>query len=407
MGKTTLMHNLIDQDIRNGQGVAVIDPHGDLIQNILESSIPPKREKDVVLFDLADTEHPVPLNLLYTPVGVDRHAAVGLTMGVMKKLFADQWSATRMEDALYSALAVLVDINGATIRHVPRLFLDERFRTAILAQAHDEVALEYWREEFEMMSERYQLEVARPIMNRIRAFYRNPAIRQIIDQPESIDVRSLMDGRKIFLASLAGETSQAESPVIGALLISKIQMAAMSRANVPVERRQNFYLYIDEVQNFVTTSLPVMFSEAAKYALSLTIANQFLRQLTGNTLDAVLGNTGTTIMFACGSQDAKDLGAYIKPIFDSETLLNLDRFQAVVKMQKSGKTLPAFNLQAPKPLNKRENATETAQRIRTQALAAYTRKPVEETEGSQESSVSELLAKPSDTDEKDIPALDL
>jgi hypothetical protein len=370
VGKTTFMHNLIHQDIAEGHGIAVIDPHGDLIQTILACSIPPEREADVVLFDLADLAHPVALNLLYVPTGVPRHAAVGLTMGVLKKLFADQWSATRMEDTLYSALAVLADSAGATIRDIPKLFYEPAYRKQVLARATDRAALEYWHEDYERMSERYQLEVARPIMYRIRSFYRNPVIEQIVVQPTSLDFRGMMDEGKIFLASLAGEATQAESATIGALLISKLQMAAMSRAQMPAERRRMFYLYIDEVQNFITTSLSTMFSEAAKYALSLTVANQFLRQLEGATLEAVIGNTGTTVMFACGAQDAQDLSAYIKPTFDHQTLLNLDRFQTIVKMQHQGKTLPAFSMQTLPPPEIPADAAERTQRIRQ---AAYER----------------------------------
>jgi hypothetical protein len=362
VGKTTFMHNLIHQDIANGKGVGVIDPHGDLVGNILERSIPSSREQDVVLFDLSDVRRSMALNLLYVPVGVPRHAAVGMTLGVMKKIFAEQWSATRMEDALYSALAVLANQPGATIRDVPKLFFDADFRSAALANAQDSVALEYFQEDYARMSEGYQMEVARPIMTRIRAFYRNPVIERIVVQPTSVDFRGMMDEGKIFLASLAGEATQAEAAVIGALLISKIQMAAMSRAGI--QERPMYYLYIDEVQNFVTTSLSTMFSEAAKYGLSLTVANQFLSQLEGGTLDAILGNTGTTVMFACGSQDAEDLGKYVKPVFDGQTLMNLDRFQAVVKLQQSGKSLPAFSIQTPPPPPRPGDGPERARRIR-------------------------------------------
>lgn len=363
-GKTTFMHHLIHQDIVEGRGVAVIDPHGDLIQNILACSIPLGREKDVVLFDLADVAHPVALNLLSVPPGVQRHAAVGLTLGVLKKIFAEQWSATRMEDALYSALAVLVESEGATIRDLPKLFNDHAYRTQLLAHTTDTVALEYWQDDYERMSERNQLEVARPILHRIRAFYRNPVIERIVAQPGSLDLRALMDEGKILLVSLAGEATQAEASIMGALLISKLQLAAMSRAQLPAEHRRMFYLYVDEVQNFITTSLSTMFSEAAKYALSLTVANQYLSQLEGGTLEAIIGNTGTTVMFACGNQDAQALGAYVKPIFDRQTLLNLDRFQTLVKMQQAGKTLPAFSMQTLPPPETPADAAERVQRIR-------------------------------------------
>jgi hypothetical protein len=405
VGKTTFLHNLIHQDIAEGRGVGVIDPHGDLIQNILACSIPPEREADVVLFDLADLAHPVALNLLYVPEGVPRHAAVGLTLGVLKKLFAEQWSATRMEDALYSALAVLADKSGATIRDIPKLFYEAGYRRQVLARATDKAALEYWQEDFERMSERYQLEVARPIMHRIRTFYRNPVIEQIVVQPTSLDFRSMMDGEKIFLASLAGEATQAEAAIIGALLISKLQMAAMSRAQIPAERRRMFYLYVDEVQNFITTSLSTMFSEAAKYALSLTVANQYLRQLEGGTLDAVIGNTGTTVMFASGPQDAQELGAYIKPTFDSQTLLNLDRFQTVVKMQHDGKTLPAFSMQTLPPPEIPEDAAERVQRIKHAAQERQAPPPAPPVED--EEDVIDLTATPSMNDDDDDGVPDL
>jgi hypothetical protein len=400
VGKTTFMHNLIHQDIAAGRGVGVIDPHGDLVQTILERSIPPEREQDVVLFDLSDSHYSIPLNILYVPNGVPAHAGVSLTLAVLKKIFAEQWSATRMEDALYAALAVLAQESGATIRDIPRLFLDASFRKRMLSQSKDDVALEYFHDDYEQMSERYQLEVARPIMNRIRAFYRNPVIREIVVQPESLDFRQVMDSGKIFLASLAGEATQGEAATIGALLISKMQMAAMSRARIPAEDRRMFYLYIDEVQNFVTTSLSVMFSEAAKYALSLTVANQFLKQLEGGTLDAVMGNTGTTVMFASGNQDASDLGNYVKPQFDSQTILNLDRFEAIVKMQQSGKTLPAFLIKTPPPVSSPEDAKERVARIRQANYRAEEVHPVLVTEEPEE--VDEVKGKKSD-----MPTLDL
>jgi len=376
VGKTTLLQNLIQQDIAAGKGVGVIDPHGDLVQAILASSIPREREQDVVLFDLADTQHPVGLNLLAAPAGVSAQAAVSLTMGVLKKLFAEQWSATRMEDALYSALLALTTVPGATIRDLAPLFLDASQRAQVLKRVHDPVVQEFFEEDFGRLSERNQLEVARPILHRIRVFYRNPIINAIVCQPGSLDVRSLMDSGKIFLCSLAGHETQSEAGVIGSLLISKIQMAAMSRASLPPEQRRLFYLYIDEVQNFVTTSLSTMFSEAAKYALSLTVANQYLSQLEGGTLEAILGNTGTTVMFACGSQDAQDLGKYLKPVFDAQALMNLDRFQTIVRMQKGGKTLPVFSMQTRPGPAVPADAQERAERIRARSRATYALQPV-------------------------------
>jgi len=211
VGKTTFMHNLIHQDIAAGKGVGVIDPHGDLITAILERSIPSSREKDVILFDLADTAHPIPMNMLAVPEGLAPHAAVSLSMGVMKKLFADQWSATRMEDALYSSLLALAEFPNSTIRDIPRLFLEPEYREQVLAKSTDDVALEFWEQDFGRMSENNQREVVRPILHRIRVFYRNPVIKAIVTQPHSLNMKAMMDEGKIFLASLAGDAAASEA----------------------------------------------------------------------------------------------------------------------------------------------------------------------------------------------------
>jgi hypothetical protein len=229
------------------------------------------------------------------------------------------------------------------------------------------VALEFWQKDYGKLSERYQLEIARPIINRVRVFYRNPMVKAIVCQPQNLNFRAIMDESKIFLASLAGEATQSEAATIGAMLLSQIQMAAMSRASLPPAQRRMFYLFVDEVQNFITTSLSVLFSEAAKYALSLTVANQYLGQLEGGTLGAILGNTGTMVIFACGPEDATDLGKYVRPVFEPQALLNLDRFQAVVKMQQHGQTLPAFSLLTPPPPEQPPDGAERAERV--QALS--------------------------------------
>jgi len=373
VGKTTLLQHIIHQDIAGGKGVGVIDPHGDLVKSILESSIPTDREKDVVLLDLADAEFPVGLNLLTRPEGAPVEAAVTQALGIIKRMFEDQWSATRMEDAIYSALASLVNVQGATIRDLPRLFLDEAYRHKVLARLTDDVALEFWHEEFEPMSDGLRLQMVQPIMNRVRRFYRHKPIRNIVCQKDCLDFRRIMDRGMIFLASLAGEGGGTEGATIGTALISKIQLAAMTRASLPPEQRRPYYLVIDEVQNFTTTSLPVIFSEAAKYGLSLTVANQFLGQLEGPTLGAILGNTGTTVIYGIGQPDAPKLGPYVRPVFDTDTLINLDRFHSVVKMQVGGQTAPAFSMMGLPPPDKPDDAQERWRRIKEHSRATYAR----------------------------------
>lgn len=370
VGKSTVLHHLIQQDIVRGRGMAVIDPHGDLVNAVLET-MPLERRDDVVLFDLADTQYPVGLNPFAIPPGVSRETAASRSLGVFKKIFVEHWSPTRMESALYSALALLHWHEDATLLDIPRLFHEPFFRREVMARCQDLVALDFWQNEYEAMSPGQQREMAQPILYRLRLFYRNPVVRNIICQPrQSLDFREIIQAGRIFLASLASQEVQSEAEVIGALLISQIQMAAMARTHQPVHRRRPFYLYVDEVQDFVTTSLSKMFSEARKYGLSLTVANQYLAQLEGDTLDAILGNTGTTIIFRCGVRDARTLAPFVQPVFSAQDLTDLDRFTAVVKTQVNGETLPAFLIGTPPPLRRRPDAeagrVEIRRRVRRQ-----------------------------------------
>ncbi len=369
MGKSTLIHNLAYQDIKNGKTVAVIDPHSDLVYDILTSSIPESREKDVVLFDVADTEYPVGLNLLTIPQGVHPEAVASQVLAVLRKYFGEDWSATRMEDLLYHALYSLVGYPGATIRDIPRLLLNQDYRSQVLARITEVDTLDYWRDEYDTLTPNQQREYARPVNTRIRKFYRDPTLRRIICQEKSLNFRWIMDTNKIFLASLGG-IGDIEAETLGALLISKIQMAAMSRGDT--RERSPVYCYIDEVQNFATTSLPKMFSEAGKYGLSLVTANQFLRQLTGPTLDAIIGNVGTSITFATGQKDAKTLGGFMDD-FTAEDLYNLEKYYTVVKMQQEGLPLAAFSMATPSPPPIPDDFEAKISRIKQHSRTTYGR----------------------------------
>ncbi len=362
-GKSSLMSSMSRQDITAGKGVAIIDPHGDLVEQILATSVPPGREKDIILFDTNETDYAIGLNPLIAPPGVPRMVMAGSTLAVIRKIFAEQWSSTRMEDALYAALIALLSVPKATIQDIPRLFSDAQFRQSVVAQVTDPVALEFWRYDYEQSSIGMQRELARPVRNRLRRFYRSAKIRRIICQNSSLDFRAILDGRKIFLANLSG-VSEIEGETLGALLISKIQMAAMSRATVSQAHRIPYYLYIDEAQNFITTSLAKLFSEAGKYGLSLVVTNQFLKQLAGDTLDAILGNVGTTIMFRLGPQDGQALAPFVRPQFNQEDLMNLNRFTTVISMQHAGESLPAFNMATLPPVQPDDDGPIRSARLR-------------------------------------------
>lgn len=276
VGKSTLMERMVYQDIRMGRGVTVIDPHGDLTERLLQTSIHERREREVVLFDVGDREHVVGLNLLAVPAGIPSSIAADHALSVIRKMFTDQWSGARMEDSFYAALASLVGRSGTTLLDIPRLFIDPVFRNQVLEQVDDPITLEFWRHEYDPLSESHQREIARPIANRVRKFYRSENLRRIVCQEESLDIQKILDEKKIFLVNLRGSMGL-EAETLGALLISKIQLAAMARALIPTRERQRHYLYIDEAQNFVTTSLPRLFSEGAKYGLSMIVANQYLQ----------------------------------------------------------------------------------------------------------------------------------
>lgn len=376
VGKSTLIHQMAHQDIANGKGVAVIDPHGDLIDHILAASIPPEREQDVVLFDTRDADYAIGLNLLTTLPGVSQEATAGYALSVMRKLFAQQWSGGRMETVLDAALRALVAVEGATIQDIPRLLLDPKYRRQALKQVSDPATLDFWYDEYELETRAQQREFARPINHRIRKFYRDPTIRRIVCQRGSLNIRDILDRGQIFLANLGG-VSEPEGETLGALLIAKIQLAAMSRATLAPEQRTPFYLYVDEVQTFIATSLSKVFSEAGKYGLSLTVANQYLKQLEGETLEALMGNVGTTIIFRVGPQDARALNPFVKPQFTVETLIDLDRFAAAVKMQLTGQTLPAFSISTAPPLDRSPDAAERIERMRQHSRQSYAR-PVAE-----------------------------
>ncbi len=372
VGKSTLLHHMVHQDIMAGKGVAVIDPHGDLINAIVAASIPEEREKEVVLFDTRDQEYPIGLNLLTTLPGVSLDATASYALAVIRKIFADQWSSGRMETVLDAALRALVAVPDATIQDIPKLLLVPKFRRQALKHVDDPSTLDFWYDEYELESPGQQKEFARPINHRIRKFYRDPTIRRIVCQRGSLNFRDILDQGRIFLANLGG-VSDIEAETLGALLISKIQMAAMSRSALAPEQRTPFYLYVDEVQNFIATSLSKVFSEAGKYGLSLTVANQFLKQLEGDTLEALMGNVGTTIIFRVGPQDARALAPFVKSQFTLEDLANLDRFATVVKMQLKGETLPAFSMTTQSPLGKPDDARERIERIRQHSRMTYAR----------------------------------
>jgi len=381
VGKSTLIHRMAHQDIAAGKGVAIIDPHGDLVSDILACSIPQGREQDVVLLDIRDQNYPVGLNVLAPVAGLSDEAVAGQALAVLKKLFEEEYWSTKIEDSLYAAIRPLVSYPGSTVEDISRIFINDEFRYQVLDQLGGEVDVGFW-EEYEAMHPMVKSETSNPITRRVRKFYRDPTVRRMVCQQSCLDLAHILNTNKIFLVNLGGgvDISDVDTYTIGALLVARLQLAAMSRVKLPRADRTPYYLYIDEVQNFVTTSLSKMFSEVGKYGLSLVVANQFLSQLqsaTGDTLEAILGNVGTSIIFRVGTPDDKALVAHVEPNFTNQDLLNLDRFHTVVKMQAGGQTQDAFSMKTLPPLEPDGNFEDRVNRIKQRSRDTYAR-PVAE-----------------------------
>lgn len=380
-GKSTFMHHLIRQDILAGRGVAVIDPHGPLVTDILEQSIPQGREKDVVVFDIADREFPVGLGFFNVPPNAtpdQKEKVVTHIVGVFKRIFADSWSPTRMENALTATIATLIETPGTTLMDINRLFTDEQFRYKAISRVKDPGTLEFWYSEFDRISEKERRDMLRPILNRIRRFYGLPTIRNITCQTKNLNIYDIINSGKIFLASMDNAGAESEENNLGALLVSQFQIAVMSRLKDKDVKIAPYYLYVDEVQNFITTSLETVFSEARKYGLSITIANQYLEQLRGSTLGAVMGNVGAMAIFICGARDASTLENEVKPAFKAEDIAELNPHEAIIKMRVQKRQIPAFKIKTFPPVEKRSR--ERAQMLRelSRTIYATERQEIEE-----------------------------
>jgi len=347
VGKTTMMENMIIQDINNGKGVGVIDPHGELVNRILYF-IPENRIKDVIYFNPGDVEWPIAFNVIENVPLEHRHLVVAGLMGVFKKIWPDVWSA-RMEYILNNALLALLEYPDSTLLSINRLLADEDFRQAVMKKVTDPIVRSFWEREFARYNTRFATEAIAPIQNKVGQFISNPLIRNIIGQKEpKIDIKEIMNGGKILLANLSkGLVGEDNSTLLGALLITKIQLAAMERVEILEEQRKDFYLYVDEFQNFSTESFANIFAEARKYRLNLALAHQYIAQLNEKVKDSIFGNIGTLVSFRLGPEDAEFLEKYFAPEFVKEDLINLPNYNFYIKLMIDGvlsKSFSAMNI---------------------------------------------------------------
>ena len=342
-GKSTMMENMAIDDIREGRGLAIVDPHGDLINHVMEY-IPEERIKDVVLFSPSDRMYPVAFNPLENVDPDLKNIVASGVVGIFKKIFGESWGP-RLEYILRNTVLALLDYPNATMLGITRLLVDKQFRDRVVSGITDPVIKDFFINEFEQYDPKFRTEAIAPIQNKVGQFLSSSTIRNIVGQPKStIDLREIMDTGKIFLVNLSiGEIGEDASQLLGSLMITKIQLAAMQRATVAEEDRRDFYLYVDEFQNFATDSFAVILSEARKYHLNLIMTNQYIAQMPETVRDAVFGNVGTLISFRIGAPDADILQKEFMPIFEANDLVNLDNYHVYVKMSIDGVTCPAFS----------------------------------------------------------------
>lgn len=342
-GKSGMLELLTISDVYSPYGFAVIDPHGDYAQAVLKR-IPPERAADVVYFNPADTDFPMGFNPLevYDPK-LKTHTSSEL-IGVIKRMFENSWGP-RLEYILRYSILALLDYPECTMLDITRILTDKRFRNEVLTYVNDPVVKNFWTIEFASWNDRFMTEAIAPILNKVGAFTANPLVRNIIGQPKnSFNIRQIMDERKILIVNLSrGLVGEDNAALLGALLVTKVQMAAMSRADMPAEERTPFYLYVDEFQNFATDSFATILSEARKYGLNLTVANQYTAQMMQEVKDAVFGNVGSIISFRTSADDARGMLKYFEPKFDEHSMVHMHNRHFAISMTIQGEKVPAFS----------------------------------------------------------------
>ena len=362
MGKSVMMENMAIQDIQKGAGMGFIDPHGEIAERLLDF-IPANRINDVIYFNPSDLNFPIAFNVMEKVSVENRHLVASGLMGVFKKIWPDVWSA-RMEYILNNCILALLEYPDSTLLSINRMLTDPNYRKKVVDKVTDPLVKSFWIQEFAHYPPQYEVEAVAAIQNKIGQFISTPLIRNIVGQVRtSIDMRKIMDEGKILIANISkGKVGEDNSRLLGALLITKLQLAAMSRVDVPEEKRRDFFLYVDEFQNFATKSFVNILSEARKYRLSLILANQYISQLeemtpTGKSSDvknAVFGNVGTIVTFRIGAEDAEFLEREFIPDFEATDLVNLTKYNIYLRLMIDGVACRPFSAETLPPFQELE-----------------------------------------------------
>ena len=346
-GKTQFLKNMALQDINNGQGLAIIDPHGEFVEEVLDN-IPPHRMNDVVYFNPADMDFPVSFNIMDVADPRYKHLIASGLIGIFTKIWANVWSA-RMEYILANCILALLDTPGTTLLGIPRMLVDRDYRQKIINNLKDPVVKSFWVNEYEEWEPRYRNEAIAPVQNKVGQFLNVSFVRNIVGQAKNtIDIEDIMNNQKILLVNVSkGRIGEDNSAILGAMIITKIQLSAMERVRISEDERKDFYMYVDEFQNFATDSFVNILSEARKYRLDLIIAHQYIGQLTTDTStavrDAVFGNVGTMVSFRVGAADAEALELEFTPEFLQNDLIRLANRNVYIKLMIDGITSRPFS----------------------------------------------------------------
>ena len=374
-GKSTLLRNLVLGDIQHGRGVGLIDPHGDLAEELL-AYVPRERldgrgTNDIVYFDPGDRDYPIGFNVLDCPNAEARPFVASAVVSAFKNLWADSWGP-RTEYLLSHSLLALLECPGNTLLGIPRMLSDERFRARVLAHVRDPVVRAFWLKEYAAYPEHFRKEAIAPIQNKVGRLLTSAPLRNILGQPRSgFALRAVMDEGKVFVANLAkGRIGEDASNLLGSLLVALFGVSALSRAAIPEEARRDFFLHIDEFHNFTTESFASILSEARKYRLALTIVHQYIDQLPEPIRNAVFGNVGTLVSFAVGNKDAAILEREFAPVFSAADLVGLPRHHIALKLMIHGESSRPFSAKTLPPIGQDGGRAE---HVRSQSRRRYAR----------------------------------
>ena len=352
-GKTTLLRNLLVQHLAAGHGVGLIDPHGDLAEELLDC-IPPSRADELVYFNPGDLDFPIGLNPLANVEPDDRHLVASGIVGAFKGIWRDSWGP-RLEYILYNAIAALLDCPNTSLLGVNRMLTDAGYRRRIVAKVRDPFVRAFWTDEYEQYDPRFQREAIAPIQNKLGQFLLNPVVRNILGQVRAkVSLPFMMNTGRIFIANLSkGRLGADKSGLLGSLLTTQFQLAAMARVNQSEDERRDFYLFIDEFQNFTTDAFVGILSEARKYRLCLALSHQYIEQVPPAIRGAVFGNVGSLISFRVGHSDAAELSREFGSIYPTEVFTGLHRFQVIARLAEGGVTREAFQARTLPPIENR------------------------------------------------------